>query len=1252
MAKRHSFLADVDAGFAPSFLADIEDEFAPKKPSFIKDIDAEFAPEPPSQPLTQFIRGLTEGVSGIRSETLDPTQAAEKVKTLGITDPAEIERAAAAMSAKARAPVNWGEKAANFTGKMTGELIGFIPAFGAVKVASKAAPAARALSKLGKYGAPAAQSGLAGGLQEAGQVVAREVAEEDQSAGRIVGDVGTSMIAFGAGDYFLRRVLVPAVKAAGGNVGRFVERFAQRRNETRPIFAETKTPPGKTVDTDPAAFSSAVEDAVTASGARIDDVAAAADDIASRPDVQRAAARDADIPNPLPDELREPLKEQLSEEGVTRLSPEAVMLLRQDLLKSQMADDIVKIGDAIKSPFRAHGVGPGTTLPNTAIKIETIADGDEAALVIEELAKVLKPHMKTTLAEVNAKMSNYNIKSFDDMNIPAVLEEAGLRVRVMEAAGRETWKTLARLRTEGAKPEDFARTVRNGVMLLEKVRDARSAAGLLLRTMRPDARVSEKIGVATARKVRRAEEQLLKKIEERITRGKKIEGSVMDERFDEALLALDGNDPAQLIGFLDEFYSPGVWERVSAFRYANMLSSPKTMLINISGNLVQAARASIQRPVAAGLDAAITPLARALGKNVTRDRFFKESTSLMSLGEAMPQAARAVMRKLNSGESTFGQYRYDLPMMTNRRRILSDPYQKAGTRKKLESIEKVLQLPARLSVEAMDEMQKILGYNVNRRALAIRHILKTQQGRNMTNAELNMEVQRILAAKTSPERIAKMADGPEKDFAVLANEIDGAAISETLKNIFQLPNSRTARFFMSLRDDPNKLGHVGTKILQVEFPFLNTPIQLAERGFELFAPYQMSRMMLKAAGRGGLTKYANKGEFVDDLAALTIGLPIAFMTYDLVSRGVITGNRLFFDDAQRSVELQNKKPFSVNAGGMSIEYGRIDPPAFAIGLTANLAEAYMNEKLLVSPWEFVGAVFKTVTSTFKDKLYLKALSDMVEVFSSTNDEDRWARVMSRKIAGYTSQLVPAGALLSSGMRTRQPDRLRADDPVEALSRRYNVGDQSQLYGYYSILGERITDLLEPKDFTAHMVNFLSPFRASEHRHPQVIQELVRLKVSSYTAPLHKKTQGITLSPQEFDSINVALSEKVVPALNALILRDMSEEGTQAIADALPSTGRFRIRAFRNAWKYQGAYDMLPDNRESIPARYSFTEFQESLSKEFVISEIIRGAREQARARVWENQVLPRLQSQGLSPQDIADIRSGRRKEEDFGIGNY
>ena len=993
-----------------------------------------------------------------------------------------------------------------------------------------------------------------------------------------------------------------------------------------------------------AAFTFAVEDAVTASGAKIDDVAAAVDDIGSRPDVVKGAAAEADIPV-MPQAQRDQLKEELKREGVERLTVEDVMALRRNALKNEVTPDIRKIGDMVANSIRSAKTPKGETLPGTAIKIETITDGDDAARVVSEFAKVLKPGTKTTISEVNAKLSNYNLKSFDDMNIPKVLEEAGLRVRVMEAAGRETWNDLARLVSEGAGPERFAKTIRNGIMMLEKVRDARSAAGLLLRTMQPDAR----LGPAAARRMRRAEEQLLKKIEERLTRGGKV-----DDRFKEALLALDGDDPSQLIAFLDEFYSPGLWERISAFRYANMLSSPKTMMINITGNLAQGARASIQRPVAAGLDAGITSISRALGKNLKRDRFFRESTSLMALGDSMPQAARAVVRKLMTGESTFGQYRYDLPILTNRRRVFSDPYQSPLLRKNLERVDAALQLPAKLSIESMDELQKILGYNINMRAMAIRASLRKNP--NLSHTELNDEVVKLLGARTAPERIAFMrslGDDAAADLAELANDIENRAIKATLKNIFQSPDSRTAKFFISLRDDPGKLGGVGTKVLQVEFPFLNTPIQLAERGFELFAPYQMFRMGLKATGRGGLQKYAGKGEFVDDLAALTIGLPIAFMTYDLVKRGVLTGNRMFFDESQRNIELQNKKPFSINAGGRSIEYGRIDPPAFAIGLTANLAEAYQNEKLLVSPWEFVGGVFTAVTSTFKDKLYLKAFSDMVEVFSSTNDEDRWARVMSRKLSGYASQVVPGSALASSMMRMNQPDRLRASDPVEALSRRYAVGDQSKLYGYYSILGERITDLLEPESFSNKLLNFMSPFRISENRSPAVIDELVRLRASSYTAPLHKKSNGITFSPQEFDALNQGLSELAVPALNALIERDLTAEGVAAIAAALPQERNDMqgIRASMEARKYLFSYDMLPDNRESVRA-YRPGEFKEKLSKEGVISELLRGARERARERVWESQVLPRLRESGLSPQNIADIRSGRASEEDFGLGEF
>ena len=59
-----------------------------------------------------------------------------------------------------------------------------------------------------------------------------------------------------------------------------------------------------------------------------------------------------------------------------------------------------------------------------------------------------------------------------------------------------------------------------------------------------------------------------------------------------------------------------------------------------------------------------------------------------------------------------------------------------------------------------------------------------------------------------------------------------------------------------------------------------------------------------------------------------------------------------------------------------------------------------------------------------------------------------------------------------------------------------------------------------------------------------------------------------------------------------------------------------------------------------------------MSKEWVISEILRGARMQAREGVFNSQVLPRLEAAGITPQNIADIRSGRASEEDFGLGDF
>ena len=1212
---------------------------------------AEPEPEYKSRPLAQFARGFGEGLTGIESKNLTPEQASEKVRSLGITGATEeeLKRAAASISEVNQEAYNWQEKAASFTGRMMGELVGFIPALGAVGVATKGVKAASVLAKAGKYGKEAVKSGLAGGLQEVGQVGARELADEEQSAGRIAKDIGTSMAVFGGGDYFFRRVLIPAIKAGGGSVTRAINSY---RGKNRPVKPGEAPPPGgvetpggsfqapQEAWTGPRAFNAQMEEAIRASGASVDDVARAVDDIAADPAIAAGFAKDANIPGKFPDGVRESMKAGLKERGVEKLTPEEVAQLRQNTTRGDLSDEVVQIRDNIHG---AEVPQAGTTLPKTAIKVETITDSQGAAKVVGELMQpgILPPPKPMTLAQMNMKLAERGIQNFDDAALPQVISEIGLQLRAMDAVARETWNSLYKLSAEKAGPDQFKKVLTNGVNLLRHTRDARSEFGRQFRGLQPDARIS---GPA-ARQLRKEQEQLLKRIDNYFGKDGELPPDFLD-----AIKHIDGNNPDEVIALLDMFRSPSVWSRLTSFRINNLVSSPRTAVINVTGNLVQNSIASAKRPIAAAWDAALTPFYKAVGHDVGRERFLRESTGLYAMTEEMGNATRAAMRMLVDGTETLGSSKIDIPGLAGQRvsRVLSDPLRKGEFNKALYNVDKwVLGLPARMNLGVMDEFQKVLGLAINRRALAAREILKKNP--NASREELGLGVTKLLGGKKDPSEIATLrALGrvDEADFAALANQIDDEAVSATLKNVFQSKDSRVANALMKLRDDPaaNPLGATGNKAMQLIFPFLRTPIQLAERGFELNPLYQATRIGFKLAGRGGFHKYASKGELADDMAMLTMGIPLSWMAVNLVASGKMTGSRLFLDENVRKIEANTKKPFTFYMNGKGLEYGRIDPPAFAMAITANLAEAYLNEKLLITPWELGNTVFRSFGTVFKDKLYLKTISDMVEVFSSTDDEDRWARVMSRSLATQATQFLPYSSLISSIGRRDDPHRFRAEGPGEALTRRYGTGSDKVLFGYHNMLGEKIFDVLEPTSGGREIWNFISPFRTTEPVSEDIVNEMVRLNITANVSELHRKANGISYTPAEFANVNENLRNAVVPALEAVIRGDRSPQGMQKLVAALgPDPFKARIKAY----KYIQAYHMLPDDRYSVPAYRG--EYKEPLTKEGVIMDIMESARKQARQGTWKELVAPRLLEAGLTPQDVNDIRRGIKEQEDFGL---
>lgn len=350
---------------------------------------------------------------------------------------------------------------------------------------------------------------------------------------------------------------------------------------------------------------------------------------------------------------------------------------------------------------------------------------------------------------------------------------------------------------------------------------------------------------------------------------------------------------------------------------------------------------------------------------------------------------------------------------------------------------------------------------------------------------------------------------------------------------------------------------------------------------------------------------------------------------------------------EREIQKMTHRPFSARIGGKTYEYGRLDPAAYSIGLVATIAEGMNNPEMLVSAEAGAGMIFRSTMSIFRDKLYLKTVADFVDVFTSTDDEERWLRVFNRLMGNMSSQALPYSAAIGVISRLDDPERFRATNLMQTMQRRYGFGGPEKLYGYYSMLGEPILDALRPEegDQTAfdQSWNFLMPFRAAYiPRSQHITEELVRLDVTRGAGELNRRRNGVLLTPQEYDSMNLALRDLVIPALDAVISGDIKNR--DPLIEIFSKSPYDRYTAALKASKYIGAYGFVPDNRFS---QTEWKGYSEAFTKEKIVYDLLTAARKKAADTTWETQVVPRLKEAGLTDKDIYDLSRGIKEEADF-----
>jgi len=545
---------------------------------------------------------------------------------------------------------------------------------------------------------------------------------------------------------------------------------------------------------------------------------------------------------------------------------------------------------------------------------------------------------------------------------------------------------------------------------------------------------------------------------------KAIKGDVISdkqiEQVSKHLAAL--NTPEEKFRFMRNMVKPTLRDWMGWYTYSNMLSSPKTQIRNIVGNMQNMGFRFAAKPFAVGIDSIATGFSKAIGGKREREVFLAElKPEMMGMMSGAQKGFHKAMHMMRNGftldDVATGEFATRVEPIRG----------KAGA--VFNSVSRLLEAGDLFfrSIAAEAELQS------GAFALAKKKGLKGD--------DLLDEFKRL--ADNPPVDLLRRVDAAGKD-AVFRTQ--GGKFVQGLKKMRDVG----AIEIITKKGKKIELPAAGRFIV----PFIETPANIMKKGVEASPAGFLTALRQDAARDKSLV--AGRAA----LGSLMLA-PIAY----LAANGQITGKGPQDADLRQQLYDSGWRPNSIRIGDTWVPYTNILPLNLVLSAVGNAHDIWKYDKRGEFEPRDVAGLIARVGGSVLDASYLQGVNNL---FNALNDPERFGR---RFTENAIRQLIPASALVGNLARSLD-DTLRAPESIiEGIKTQIPVLSKQVA----PVISGQGTPVKRPGTQIGgfNITEFLSPERIGKKRDDAVLNELERIDYQYSTAK--KKVHGYKMKGHTF-----------------------------------------------------------------------------------------------------------------------------------------
>lgn len=333
----------------------------------------------------------------------------------------------------------------------------------------------------------------------------------------------------------------------------------------------------------------------------------------------------------------------------------------------------------------------------------------------------------------------------------------------------------------------------------------------------------------------------------------------------------------------------------------------------------------------------------------------------------------------------------------------------------------------------------------------------------------------------------------------------------------------------------SKAGKTMGVISRMYLSFLKTPVNLFKQAAD-FSPIGFIKnkgLIVEGFKKGGVAKE----EAMRRIGEATLGTGLALWGISEAMDGKVTGAAPRDKKEKELFYKEGKLPYAIKIGDKWVQYQRVEPYSTVLAATADFYNLAKEDTLAL------GTVVNKIVNQLSDKTYLQGVSDLINLFTGEEWEQRKAVQ-----GGILGSVVPSivGHLARSTdkvIRETQTFKEKAQALVPALSKK--------LPAQHDIFGGVKERSREP-----WWSYFMNPIRTSEQSKDPIIQEMRRLQDAGYgVVPTLQGNDmgGVKLSGKNKQDFQKLYGEKTRKAyeeiMNDSIYKGLGDVDKQDILDS-------------------------------------------------------------------------------------------------------